>query len=389
MRRDELRQPLRKRSLSERLWAKRPSWLAMASVMALAGYVVLGLWLAREPYPFAGEPVVIAAIPPAEEVETSSITAADAATDEASADVAATEETEIAVEPEGPVKINGYDEANVIVAGRRALKPAPIKDLIEIGTQGQLPRIGAGGKKPSDAYARLTPMSVLSSERPKIAILLGGMGLNAKLTQQAGKELPGDVSFAFAPYGKDLQIQVDKVRAQGHEVLLQLPMEPVGYPAKNPGPRTLLAEAGIEENREALYWHMSRFTGYVGITNFMGGRFLTVPEALKPVLVEMKKRGLVFLEDATVPLSSTEAIAKAARLPSRRAQIVIDADPDPKSIAAALQQLETEAMTNGLAIGTGAGLEVTIDAISEWAKGLEDKGILLVPVSAVYKGNPA
>jgi hypothetical protein len=285
-----------------------------------------------------------------------------------------------------PVKINGYDEASVIVASRRALNPAPIGALVEIGTQGQLPRIGPGGKKPSEAYARLTPMAVLASDRPKIAILLGGMGLNAKLTQQAGKELPGDVSFAFAPYGKDLQFQVDKVRAQGHEVLLQLPMEPVGYPAKNPGPRTLLAEAGVEENREALHWHMSRFTGYVGITNFMGGRFLTVPEALKPVLAEMKKRGLVFLEDATVPLSSTEALAKAARLPSRRAHIVIDADPDPKSIAAALEQLETEAMTNGIAIGTGAGLEVTIDAITEWAKGLEDKGILLVPISAVYKG---
>ena len=379
MRRDELRQPLRKRSLSERLWAKRPSRLATASAMALAGYLALGLWLARAPYPFAGEPVVTAVIPPAEEVATSSIDAAVAEPD-------VTDETEIAVEPEDPVKINGYDEASVIVAGRRALKPAPIEALVEIGTQGQLPRIGPGGKKPSEAYARLTPMAVLASDRPKIAILLGGMGLNAKLTQQAGKELPGDVSFAFAPYGKDLQFQVDKVRAQGHEVLLQLPMEPVGYPAKNPGPRTLLAEAGVEENREALYWHMSRFTGYTGITNFMGGRFLTVPEALKPVLAELKKRGLVFLEDATVPLSSTEALAKAARLPSRRAHIVIDADPDPKSIAAALEQLETEAMTNGIAIGTGAGLEVTIDAITEWAKGLEDKGILLVPISAVYKG---
>jgi polysaccharide deacetylase 2 family uncharacterized protein YibQ len=163
-------------------------------------------------------------------------------------------------------------------------------------------------------------------------------------------------------------------------------MEPVGYPAKNPGPRTLLADAGDDENREALHWHMSRFAGYVGVTNFMGGRFLTVPKSLKPVLAEMKKRGLVFLEDATVPLSSTEAVAKATGLPSRRAHIVIDADPDPASIAAALQQLETEAQTNGIAIGTGAGLEVTIDAISEWAKQLEDKGILLVPVSAVYKG---
>lgn len=380
MRRDELRQPLRKRSLSERLWAKRPGGLAVAIALAIAGYAALGTWLVRTPHPFAGEPVVVAAIPAAEEIETSSIETAEPVV---------TDETEIAVEPEDPVKINGYDEVNVITPSRQALKHAPIDALVEISSEGQLPRIGPGGKKPSDAYARLTPMGILSSDRPKIAILLGGMGLNAKLTQMAGKELPGEISFAFAPYGKDLQSQVDKVRSQGHEVMLQLPMEPVGYPAKNPGPRTLLAEAGVEENREALYWHMSRFTGYTGITNFMGGRFLTVPEALKPVLAEMKKRGLVFLEDATVPLSSTEAVAKAARLPARRAQIVIDADPDPKSIAAALQQLEAEAMTNGIAIGTGAGLEVTIEAISEWAKSLEDKGILLVPVSAVYKGRPA
>ncbi|MGQ0486413.1 MAG: divergent polysaccharide deacetylase family protein [Hyphomicrobiales bacterium] len=377
MRRDELRQPLRKRTLSERLWAKRPGGLAAASALALAGYLALGLWLARAPHPFAGEPVVIAAIPPAEDVQTASI-----AEDEA----APAEETEISGEPEEPVKITGYDEVNIIVSGRRALRQAPIDALVEITSQGQLPRIGPGGKRPSEAYARTTPMGVLNSGRPKIAILLGGMGLNAKLTQQAIADLPGDVSFAFAPYGKDLQHQVDKARAQGHEVMLQLPMEPVGYPAKNPGPRTLLADAGDDENREALHWHMSRFAGYVGITNFMGGRFLTVPKSLKPVLAEMKKRGLVFLEDATVPLSSTEAVAKATGLPSRRAHIVIDADPDPTSIAAALQQLETEAESNGIAIGTGAGLEVTIDAISEWAKQLEDKGILLVPVSAVYKG---
>jgi uncharacterized protein len=382
MRRDELRQPLRKRTFSERLWAKRPGSLAAASALALAGYLVLGLWLVRVPHPFAGEPVVIAAVPPAEEVQTASITAAE----ETPVEAAVAEDTEIAVEPEEPVKITGYEEANIIVSGRRALRPAPIDSLIEVSTQGQLPRIGPGGRKPSEAYARTTPMGILTSDRPKIAILLGGMGLNAKLTQQAVRDLPGDVSFAFAPYGKDLQQQVDQARAQGHEVLLQLPMEPVGYPAKNPGPRTLLAEAGEAENRESLHWHMSRFSGYVGITNFMGGRFLTVPKSLKPVLAEMKKRGLVFLEDATVPLSSTAALAKATGLPARRAHLVIDADPDPASIAAALKQLETEAQSNGIAIGTGAGLEVTIDAISEWAKELDDKGIVLVPVSAVYKG---
>jgi len=168
--------------------------------------------------------------------------------------------------------------------------------------------------------------------------------------------------------------------------MLQLPMEPVGYPARNPGPKTLLAEASEAENREALLWHMSRFAGYTGITNYMGGRFLTAPAGMKPVLAEMKKRGLVFLEDAMVPLSSTASVAKSAGLPARRAQIVIDGEPDPVSIARALQQLEAEAVSNGFAIGTGSGLDLTIDAVASWASELEQRGIVLVPISAVFKG---
>ena len=251
---------------------------------------------------------------------------------------------------------------------------------------GQLPRIGSGNKKPSDVYARNTPMGVIHSDRPKIAILLGGMGLNAKLTQQAIKNLPGDVTFAFAPYGNDLQTQVNKARADGHEVLLQLPMEPVGYPANNPGPKTLLASVSAAENMEALHWHMSRFAGYTGITNYMGGRLLASPEALKPVMAEMRKRGLIYLEDASTALTVSETVAAETKLPERRAQVVIDADPTPQSIAAALELLEGEAKANGFAIGTGSGLEVTVDAVKLWAEQLQDRGILLVPVSAIFKG---
>ena len=288
---------------------------------------------------------------------------------------------------EAPVEQDSYQtEASIILSPRRPLKKAPVADLIEISTMGQLPRIGSGNKKPSDVYARNTPMGVIHSDRPKIAILLGGMGLNAKLTQQAIKNLPGDVTFAFAPYGENLQSQVNKARADGHEVLLQLPMEPVGYPASNPGPKTLLASASAEDNLKALHWHMSRFAGYTGITNYMGGRLLATPEALKPVMAEMRKRGLVYLEDASTALTVSKTVAGETKLSERRAQVVIDADPSAQSIAAALELLEGEAKANGFAIGTGSGLEITVDAVKLWAEQLQERGILLVPVSAMFKG---
>jgi uncharacterized protein len=378
MPRDELLQPLRKRSTAERLWAKRPRPLTLAIVLALAGFGGAGAWIARQPHPFAGEPVITAAIPPLEEMKTAS-------TDLAPAPEEQLTDSEPAPEPD--VQPEPYQqEATIIFAARRPLKPAPIALVAEDSAGGTLPRVAANGKKPFDLYAQTTPMGVLASNRPKIAILLGGMGLNTRLTQKAVKELPGDISFGFAPYGNDLQNQVNKARAQGHEVMLQLPMEPMGYPANDPGPNTLLAEASAAENLKSLHWNMSRFAGYTGISNYMGGRFLATPESLRPILADMKARGLVFLEDAGVALSSTSEVAKTTGLRTRRAEIVIDAAPDAASIQAALAQLEALAKASGFAIGTGAGLEVTIETVAEWARQLEGKGILLVPVSVAYKG---
>ena len=383
MPRDELRQPLRKRSTAERLWAKRPAPLVLAAVLALVGFGTGAAWLMRQPHPFAGEPVIIAAIPPVEQMMTASTDSA-----ENGAEPAASEEEQITeAEPAPELQPEAFPpNAIIITAGRRPMKPAPIGAVAEDSPEGKLPRIATNGKNPFDVYSQITPMAAQSSSQPKIAILLGGMGLNARLTQKAIKELPGNVTFGFAPYGNDLQTQVNKARAQGHEVMLQLPMEPMGYPANDPGPNTLLAEADAAENLKSLRWNMSRFAGYTGISNYMGGRFLATPGSLEPVLAELKSRGLVFLEDANVAMSSTADIARATGLRTRRADIVIDGSPDAASIQAALQQLEAMARSTGIAVGTGAGLEVTIDTIAEWASQLEGKGIMLVPLSVAYRG---
>jgi polysaccharide deacetylase 2 family uncharacterized protein YibQ len=169
--------------------------------------------------------------------------------------------------------------------------------------------------------------------------------------------------------------------------MLQVPMEPLGFPATNPGPKTLLSDATPQQNIEALRWHMSRFAGYSGITNYMGARLLATEDALRPVLAEVHDRGLVYLEDATVNRTLSPAVVEEVRLPTQRASMVIDADPTASAIAEALAGLEREAIKNGSAIATGSGLDVTIETVAEWAKTLQDKGILLVPLSATYKGS--
>ncbi len=386
MSRDELRQPLRKRSFRERVWSKRPSAFAIASVSLLALFVTGGIWVSRIPHPFAGEPVVVAAIPPAEELKTASTTAPEDNPEDVIAENAGLAEAPDEM-PDAPPEPPAYqNEANIITARNRPLKAAPVAAVTEDAAVGPLPRISQQGKKPSDVYAQVTPMAVTTSARPKISIILGGMGLNSRLTDKAIKDLPGDISFGFAPYGENLQAQVNKARAKGHEIMLQVPMEPVGYPGSNPGPKTLLNDAPAQENIDSLQWHMSRFAGYTGITNYMGGKLLGNEEALQPVMQELKKRGLVYLEDATVNLTLSQKIVERVKLPMRRAHLVIDAEATAPAIAEALKKLEQEAEANGYAIGTGSGLEVTIDTLVEWTNSLQDKGILLIPISAAYKG---
>ena len=397
MPRDELRRPLKRLSLAQRLWRRRPQPLAAAALALVAGFALGGLWLARIPAPLAGEPVVTAAIPETAELITSSTSSAE---DDAMPD-GPVENPEYVIDQNAIEIIGGEppddlapedeaapekNEAMIIVAPHRPLKAAPLKAVTETTDIGPLPRIGDDGRKPFDAYSQVTPLAVTHSDMPKITLVLGGMGLNATLTQKAIDLLPGDVTLGFAPYGENLQAQVNEARAAGHEILLQVPMEPVGYPGNSPGPGTLLSDATPEQNLASLKWLMSRFAGYSGITNYMGARLLGAEDALRPVMKEVTARGLVYLEDASVSMTLSPKVAQDLRLPLQRAGIVIDANPTAPAIAAALAKLEKEATRNGAAIATGSGLDVTIETVAEWAKTLQERGILLVPVSATYKG---
>jgi len=241
MPRDELRRPLRKRSLKQRLWARRPSLFTVTALSLLACFGAGGAWLVLTPRPLAGEPVLVAAIPPVQDLVTASTSPAESESQDEGAEDTETvidqSAAEILLVGEEEEDAPDYqDEASVITSSHRPLKQAPIADVTETAEAGPLPRISSRGRKPFDVYSQITPLSVISSGRPKIALVLGGMGLNPRLTKKAVNALPGDITLGFAPYGENLQEQVNKARTSGHEIMLQVPMEPVGFPAPTRAP---------------------------------------------------------------------------------------------------------------------------------------------------------
>ena len=270
-----------------------------------------------------------------------------------------------------------------------ALARAPDPRLVENSRYGPLPRIGDDGARPADVYARpVETSSALKASAPRIVLVVGGLGLSRAITEKAIESLPGAVTFAFAPYGHDLAASVAQARAAGHEVILQVPMEPVDYPQTDPGPHTLLTRATAAENTDNLHWLMSRFSGYVGIGNFLGGKFTADAASFAPVLQEIGERGLIYLDDGTSPQSLTPTLAAQDNVPATRADLVLDATPD--GIDAALVKLEAIARDKGLAIGVASALPDSLEKIGSFARAAQARGLAITPLSAaVSKDAPS
>lgn len=262
------------------------------------------------------------------------------------------------------------------------LAPAPDSRLVERTRFGTLPRIGPGGETPAQIYAR--PLGPPPANKPagRIALLVGGLGISQSSTSDAIARLPGPVSFAFAPYGSELERTVQRARGDGHEVFLQVPMEPFDYPDNDPGPHTLLAGPKASENAEKLSWVLGRFTGYVGIVNFLGGRLTADEAALTPLLREIAGRGLMVIDDGSSARSLLAASAARAQIPGLKVDRVIDSVPRADAIDKELERLEALARERGIVLAAASALPVSIDRITRWSAGLEAKGIVLVPVSA-------
>ena len=267
------------------------------------------------------------------------------------------------------------------------LVQVPVAELVEDSQYGPLPKVAQDGRRPIDVYARPSRYAVKAEpgQPPRIAVLINGMGVSDGVTAEAIKSLPAPISVAYGAYGRNLQDWVERARAAGHEVLLQIPLEPLDYPTNDPGPHTLLTTLPPEENMKRLQWLMSRFTGYVGVTNQMGGKFETTQAAFVPVLEEVKARGLLFVDDGAVKDSVGGQIAGAIGADYASADVQIDAVPSPDDITKALSRLEALAKERGSAIGIASAKPATVKQLAQWAGQLQSRGFVLIPISAAIR----
>lgn len=278
-----------------------------------------------------------------------------------------------------PIPAGGMGQATITMGGggqgfhaADPLPQAPLAGMTAQGPGGLLPIIASDGRTPAQAYAR----PFVSNGRPKVALVIGGLGLNATATRQAIEQLPANVTLSFVPYAEGLQGWIDLARANGHEVLLEAPMEPVDYPDNDPGPYTLMATAQGAETVKKLEWLLSRATGYFGVTNYLGSRFVANDQAMVAFTGALRGRGLAFIDDGS-------AAKRGGGLPRASADRIIDDQLSIESIDQQLLALEAGALQHGQALGSGFAYPVTLAQVAAWTQSVETRGYQLAPASAI------
>ncbi|MBT1157760.1 divergent polysaccharide deacetylase family protein [Aminobacter anthyllidis] len=255
----------------------------------------------------------------------------------------------------------------------------PEKALIEDSAAGPLPIRAADGRRPFDVYARAWS----GARGARVAIVIGGLGLSQTGTQTAIGKLPPEITLGFAPQGNSLGRWMQAARREGHEIVMQVPLEPFDFPNVNPGRNTLTVDASSDENLKNLRWTLSRTTNYTAVMNYMGARFSTSPEAMGVMMAELGKRGIGYVDDGSSARSLAPETALKNGVPFATGDAIIDGVQDRGAILDKLDELERTARAKGFAIGTGNAFDVTVDAVASWASEARKRGIEIVPISAV------
>jgi hypothetical protein len=392
---DDLSAPLGQKTERRKRQFRLP-FTAMQALAALFGLFLLdfiGFALFND-NPLGGEPIAHVAIrQKAGEAKDAPANHEAGAKNDGKTEHGAKEETKAAGEQKTVTIIDGTSgkRQDVVIGGgtpekaesENAAPPTMVtgidQRLLEKTRYGMIPVI-ADGLKPFTVYAADADRAK-AAKMPTVSIVIGGLGVGAAKTTDAIMKLPPAVTLAFTPYGADPTKLVEQARGRRHEILLQIPMEPYDYPDNDPGPQTLLASLGPEENLDRLFWHLGRLQGYAGVTNFMGARFVATDAAMTPIIREAAKRGLSYFDDGSAPRSVASALAGSQAMPFAKGDIAIDAVPTSAEIDRALAKLEALAKDRGFAVGTASALPISIERIGAWIKTLDAHGVMLVPLT--------
>jgi polysaccharide deacetylase 2 family uncharacterized protein YibQ len=236
----------------------------------------------------------------------------------------------------------------------------------------------------ADMKTRVAAYSKAAAAKPsdkgktgKIAVVVRDLGLSQAATEAAITKLPPAVTLSFSPYASNAKKWVEMAKANGHEVLVEMPMESKQYPAEDPGPLGLMTSLDAKKNGERIDTILKSVPGVIGIDDSMGSKFRESESAMSTLVGKLKEKSLIYVQ--------TEPGVRIGEpgVPNTAADVIIDERPFRAAIDARLDYVERLAKFQGSAVTVMSPKPVSFERLALWLDTLNQKGIVLAPVSEV------
>lgn len=177
------------------------------------------------------------------------------------------------------------------------------------------------------------------SRLPAFALIIDDLGYARPelVTRLCAQPVP--FAAAVLPFQEFSRQSAEIVHARGKEVMLHLPMEPIGYPgpSKNPGPGAVFYNQSESEVRATVRKALAEVPHHRGVNNHMGSRITPDRTRMGWVLQEIKRSGCFFVDSRTEKDTVALAVAQSLHVPAIQRKVFLD---DDKSFAEMEKQWE-------------------------------------------------
>ncbi len=216
--------------------------------------------------------------------------------------------------------------------------------------------------------------------RPGVLIIIDDFGHN-RAAAVPFLAFDRALAMAFLPGRPRTREIAEEAHRRGKSVMLHLPMEPLGYPARDPGEGCILTSQTAAEVARVLADDLAQVPFAEAVNNHEGSRATADGKLMEVVMRELHERGLAFVDSFTIPGSVTGPVAMRLGVRRLGRDVFIDNDRSSAGIRARMEELFREAEKRGWAVGIGHPYPETAEELA-WMRGEADRrGIVFLDLS--------
>jgi hypothetical protein len=166
------------------------------------------------------------------------------------------------------------------------------------------------------------------ADLPRLALVIDDLGYMQPELVTRLCSLPIPFSVAVLPYQEYTKDSAEIAHRLGKEVMLHLPMEPIGYPGpgRDPGPHAILYNLPESEVRQRVRMALDAIPFRAGVNNHMGSRITPDRTRMTWVLQEIKARKCFFVDSRTEKDSVAFDVAEELGIRAVQRKVFLDDD---------------------------------------------------------------